>query len=98
MTLPREVVLTVLSRGLTPEQAADKLEEYTRIRERVAANKRKSQDMIADTNAAVKALLDSVKCPHEVTCSHGDPSGNGDTAYECLVCGEWVYDKQVRYT
>lgn len=41
----------------------------------------------------IQAILDKSKIDIDnlkkiELCRHGDPSGNGDNSYECLICGK----------
>jgi predicted nicotinamide N-methyase len=51
-------------------------------------------------NAASKVaeLMAEEICKHEITKYHGDPSGGSDSSEQCLICGDWIYEKSARFT
>jgi len=98
MDLPAEVVLRVLHRGLAPEDTVKLLQDYSDIRAKVLDRDRKIAKIRKTAQEQVKKLEDEVFCNHDVTKSHGDPSGGSDSHKECLICGDNIYEKCVRFT
>lgn len=80
------------------EKAAELIQKYESIRDRVAERKAKAEAIVKEAEKKAKALLSDPICGHEVTKTHGDPSGNGDNHEECLICGEWASEKSARFT
>lgn len=99
MDLPTEVVLRVLRRELTYEETAKLLQEYSDIRAKVLDRDRKIakiQKIAEEQIGQIRKLRSEVFCNHDVTKSHGDPSGGSDSHEECLICGDIVQDKPYR--
>ena len=98
MTLPAEVLVHAMQLESDPVKAAKLILKYAAKRDRVAARKAKAAAIMLAAKKQVAELMHDDICEHDVRKAHCDPSGNGDTAYECLICGEWLYEKAVRFT
>lgn len=96
MNISHELVLKVLKMGLTPEEEADLLREYSERRTRTIIRDRAITQIEETSRKKIAALRAEVLCKHEVTKYHGDPSGGSDSHEECLICGDCVYDKPYR--
>lgn len=96
MELPMKVVEYVLKKGLTPEESAKLLEDYSDIRAKSLDRDKKIARIRKTAQEQVKKLEDEVFCNHDVTKYHGDPSGGSDSYDECLICGEIVQEKPYR--
>tara|TARA_R110000868_G_scaffold300198_1_gene560605 strand:- start:439 stop:735 length:297 start_codon:yes stop_codon:yes gene_type:complete len=98
MGLPTEVLAFAIRSTPYPETAANLIQKFESIRNRAAERKLKAEQIRTDAEKKIKALLAEPLCAHEVTKTHGDPSGNGDNDEECLICGEWSRTKSGRFT
>lgn len=98
MGLPKEVITHAIKSSASPEQAAELIETYESRREKVAARRRKAQAIRERAAVEIQAIMEMEICQHEILKRHGDPSGNGDSEEECLICGEWLHKKTVRFT
>lgn len=96
--LSKELVVHVLKNHPDPDLAAELLEHYASLRrlthERILAIEAVKKKAAKD----IQKLCDEVICKHEITKNHGDPSGGSDSYEECLICGEEVPRKSVRFT
>jgi hypothetical protein len=84
--------------GLTPDEEADLLREYGKRRDAAIARDRAIEKIEIDSAKKIAALRAKIICTHEETKSHGDPSGGSDSHEECLICGDCIYEKRVRFT
>lgn len=98
MTLPVEVITHAIRSTPYPERAAELIQKYESLRGRVEARKQKADAILSNAKKQVEALLKEQLCLHEVRKRHSDPSGNNDTPEECLICGELLHEKPVRFT
>lgn len=98
MGLPKEVIAHAIRSTPYPEKAAELIEKYESRREQVAARRRKAKSIMERAEKEVEAIMQMEICQHEIRKNHGDPSGNGDSEEECLICGEWLHEKPVRFT
>lgn len=98
MNLSQEVLMSILRRGLTPEEEANLIIEYSERRVKVEERYRKIEKLKNDTDSKIAKLLAEVICKHELRKNHGDPSGGSDSTEECLICGEFLHEKSVRFT
>jgi hypothetical protein len=98
MGLPRELVLRVIQMADSPEDAANLLQEYECRRERVSHRDKKVEGIKKNAALKVAELMAEEICHHEITKCHSDPSGGSDRSEECLICGDWICDKLVRFT
>jgi hypothetical protein len=98
MGLPSEVLAHAIRSTPYPEKAAELIQKYESIRDRVAARNAKAEAIVREAEKKAKTLLAEPLCAHEVTKTHGDPSGNGDNSEECLICGEWASERSGRFT
>jgi hypothetical protein len=98
VALPKEVIAHAIRSTPSPEKAAELIEKYESRREKVAARRRKAQSIRDRAEKEIEAIMQMEICNHEIRKTHGDPSGNGDSEEECLICGEWLHEKQVRFT
>ena len=96
--LPREVLLQVLRTHSDPEIAAGFIEEYSLRRKRAVQRMLDIEALKKKAAKEIQKLCDEVICEHEITKNHGDPSGGSDSYEECLICGEEVPRKSVRFT
>jgi hypothetical protein len=96
--LPREVLLYVLRKHSDPEIAAGFIEEYSLRRKRAVQRMVDIEAVKKKAAKDIQKLCDEVICKHEITKNHGDPSGGSDGYHECLICGEEVREKSVRFT
>ena len=74
------------------------MQKFTNIRRSSQDRARKIQKIRSEAEAAIIAVQKQFDCEHEFCESHGDPSGNGDSEEQCLICGEWIGQKAVRFT
>ncbi len=90
--LPSEVVRQVLASGRfnTPETLLPHLEELSKMRQRVLNRNSRITQVRKESAEKIKQLEAESLCTHEVTKTHGDPSGGSDSEVECLICGEWI--------
>jgi hypothetical protein len=98
MGLALEVLTHAIKSTPRPEEAAELIRKWETIRERVAARNAKAESIVREAEKKAKTLLAEPLCAHEVTKTHGDPSGNGDNSEECLICGEWASERSGRFT
>ncbi len=97
--LPAKLVSRILIRCGGEHDAALKImQRLTEIRRNKHERAEKIRKIREDADAAINALKTQCDCKHEFCESHGDPSGNGDSEEECLICGEWIGRKSVRFT
>jgi len=90
MGLPLEVIAHAIRSTPCPETAADLIAKYESRREKVAARRRRAQSIRDRAEKEIEAIMQMDICQHEIRKTHGDPSGNGDSSEECLICGEWL--------
>lgn len=99
MSLPREVLKYIMeSTSGCSEKSIDLIMEYESIRQRVADRNRRVATIKREAEERITDLMNQKICKHQVTKTHGDPSGNGDTTIECLICGEFIRERSVRFT
>lgn len=96
--LPREVLIHILRTHNNPEVAAGYIEEYSLRRKRAVQRTVQIEALKKKAAKEIQKLCDEVICEHEITKNHGDPSGGSDSYEECLICGEEVPRKSVRFT
>jgi hypothetical protein len=90
MGLPKEVIAHAIRSTPSPDKAAELIEKYDSRREKVQARRRRAEQMRERVELEISAMMQMEICQHEVKKTHGDPSGNGDSSEECLICGEWL--------
>jgi hypothetical protein len=90
MALPKEVIAHAIRSTPCPESAAVLIAKYESRREKVQARRRRAEQMRERVELEIFAMMQVEICQHEVKKTHGDPSGNGDSSEECLICGEWL--------
>jgi hypothetical protein len=90
MGLPKEVIAHAIRSTPSPDKAAELIEKYESRREQVQARRRRAEAMRERVELEISAMMQMEICQHEVKKTHGDPSGNGDSSEECLICGEWL--------
>ena len=98
MNVSDELVRKVLKMGLTPDEEADLLREYGKRRDEAEKRDREILRIEEDAKKKISALKGRTSCKHEITRYHGDPSGGSDSHEECLICGDCIYEKRVRFT
>ena len=98
MNVSDELVRKVLKMGLTPDEEADLLREYGKRRDETEKRDREILRIEEDAKKKISALKSRTSCKHEITRYHGDPSGGSDSHEECLICGDCIYEKRVRFT
>ena len=98
MALSREVILHVFRTASSATEAADALLRLETIRDKVIERSRKIALMKSQTDSAIRKMMEQVLCKHDVRSTHGDPSGGSDSYEECLICGEAIVRKSVRFT
>ena len=96
--ISREVIEFAIRSTSSPEEAADKIERYERIRARAVERSRKIAMMKSQTDNDIRKMMQLSICNHEVRKTHGAPSGGSDSHEECLVCGEQISQREVRFT
>jgi hypothetical protein len=90
MGLPKEVIAHAIRSAPSPDKAAELIEKYESRREKVQARRRRAEAMRERVELEISLMMQMEICQHEVKKTHGDPSGNGDSSEECLICGEWL--------
>jgi hypothetical protein len=98
MGLPKEVIAHAIRSSPSPDKAAELIEKYESRREKVAARRRRAQSIRDRAEKEIEAIMQMDICQHEIRKTHGDPSGGSDRSEECLICGEFLSEKQVRFT
>lgn len=98
MTLHKEVIRHALSVTSCAEDAAELLNHYQSMRNRVVDRDARIAKIRKKAEDDVRKLLSGSFCKHEVRKYHRDPSGGSDSHEECLICGEMLYEKPVRFT
>ena len=79
-------------------KALTMMQKFTSIRRSNRDRAQQIKKIRAEAEAAIIAIQKQFDCEHEFCESHGDPSGNGDSEEQCLICGEWIGHKPVRFT
>jgi hypothetical protein len=90
MGLPKEVIEYAIRSTADVSAAALLIDTFDSRRDKVQARRRRAQAMRERVELEILAMMQIEICQHEVTKTHGDPSGNGDSSEECLICGEWL--------
>lgn len=98
MDLPEKVVMYVLNQQLSRDETIDKLRSLSGARGLAASRNHQIDNIRKEAEKKIKALRDQQLCQHEVIETHGDPSGGSDSEDWCLVCGDCVTRKAVRFT
>lgn len=98
MTLHKEVIRHAMSVTDCAEEAAELLSHYQAVQQRVADRQSRIDRIKKKAEDDIRKLLSASFCKHEVRKYHGDPSGGSDSHEECLICGEMLYEKPVRFT
>ena len=96
--LSKELVVHVLKNHPDPDLAAELLDHYASLRRRAYERVLMVSAIKKRAAKEIQELCDEVICKHEITKTHGDPSGGSDRYEECLICGEEVPGKPVRFT
>lgn len=81
-----------------PDAAASLVVKYATIRQNVENRRATIKSIRAKAEESVRKLEGQVLCEHELRMYHGDPSGGSDSSEECIVCGELLCRKTVRFT
>ena len=89
ISLPEPVVLHVMQSMPRVEMAMETLKVYSESRRLTAQRKQRIAQIKKEAEQQIKELMAEQLCIHPLTTEHGDPSGNGDSMTECLICGEW---------
>jgi hypothetical protein len=98
MSLPKEAIVFIIKNAASPEAAANLIAKYEQVQSRVASRGAIIGRIRSEAEKRIKKLLAEKICDHPVVKNHGDPSGNGDSSTECLICGEWVRERAARFT
>ncbi len=96
MALPKAVIEFAIRGASSPENAADRIQQYERIQARSAERSKKIAMIKTRADGEILKLLSEVICTHDVRKYHGDPSGGSDSHEECLICGDQIHDKGYR--
>lgn len=98
MSLPKEVLIHAIKTTGSPEKAAALYSEYEQIRQKAISRVLKVQGIRSKADEDIAKILADKICRHDVRKTVGDPSGNGGSYEECLICGENIYERAVRFT
>ena len=90
MGLPKEVIEYAIQSTADAASAAALICTLESRREKVQARRRRAEAMRERVELEISLMMQMEICQHEVKKTHGDPSGNGDSSEECLICGEWL--------
>ncbi len=94
-----QAIMNNLASDLPAEQLAivlpKKIVQVDTIHNQLLAIRRKSDEIREAYNkqqADLQAEIERIRttCPHYVPEFHSDPSGNGDSYYDCSVCGKII--------
>jgi len=90
MGLPKEVIEYAIQSTTDATAAASLICTLESRREKVQARRRRAEAMRERVEIEIAAMMQMEICQHEIRKNHRDPSGNGDSSEECLICGEWL--------
>lgn len=98
MDLHEKIILAVLNMQLSPSDTYAKFKAISGVKA-AAAKRRHTIERIRNyAEKKIKELESQQLCQHEFVETHGDPSGGSDSEDWCLVCGDCVTRKAVRFT
>lgn len=92
--LPIEVLVHAIESSATPKEAGELIQKFEVIRHRVAERKRKCDEILKQSYEQVKKMMAEEICRHEVCIGTPDASGGRDSDVKCLICGEWLENRQ----
>lgn len=98
MSLPVEIITYAIRSTESPEKAAELIHKYEDIRNRVEARKKEVTETMSNAKKKAESLMKEQLCQHEVIKRLRDPSGGSDREEQCLICGEYLYQKEPRFT
>lgn len=98
MDLHEKIMLAVLNMRLSPADTVAKFKAISGVKAAAAERRHKIDRIQKESALKIKALEDQQLCQHEFVETHGDPSGGSDSEDWCLVCGDCVTRKAVRFT
>lgn len=98
MGLNKAVLAHAIHISVSPEAAASLIIEWEHARVAVRDRNQKCAKILSEARAQVDTLMKQELCGHQITETHGDPSGGTDRDYQCLICGESVSYEYGRFT
>lgn len=98
MDLHEKIMLSVLGTQLSPADTLAKLKAISGVKAAAAKRRHQIDRIRIDAEKKIKELEAQQLCAHEFIETHGDPAGGSDSEDWCLVCGDCVTRKAVRFT
>lgn len=98
MDLHEKIMLSVLAMQLSPADTVAKFKAISGVKAAAAKRRHTIERIRSDAEKKIKELEAQQLCTHEFVETHGDPAGGSDSEDWCLVCGECVTRKAVRFT
>lgn len=81
-----------------PDAAANLVVKYETIRQNVENRRATIKSIRVKAEESIRQLESQMLCEHPLRKYHGDPSGGSDSSEECLICGDLISRKSVRFT